>query len=212
MTLTLGVSGLLWEGNLVMVDQETESLWSQILGTAMRGKLVGTELENIPARMTDWRTWKQMHPDTTVVIMSRTSIMYARENLGPDVGVGIGVVIDGKAKFWDYSYLSQRLAINDTLGATPILAVMDRLSFTPALYSRRVGSRDLNFQLDDGELVDVETKSTWDLLTGLAVDGELNGQQLASLPGFTSDAAAWSLYFPNTVWWSPTPEQVLAVE
>ncbi len=36
-TLTFAVSGLLWNSSLVMLDQETGSLWSHILGTCERG-------------------------------------------------------------------------------------------------------------------------------------------------------------------------------
>ncbi len=211
-TLTLGVSGMLWEGNLIMVDQETQSLWSQMLGTAMRGPLVGTELENIPAQMTNWTTWKQKHPDTTVFIMPRTSRLFTRDFLGPNRGVGIGLVLEGEARFWDYGRLNSHPVVNDQLGRTQLLAVIDKLSLTPAIYSRELGGRELHFRLDEGELVDIETKSTWDLLTGEAVDGELAGQHLDRMAGFTSDAAAWSLYFPTTTWWVPTSEPARAVE
>ena len=39
MELTLVVSGMLWNRNLVMLDLETESLWSHILGEAKAGVL-----------------------------------------------------------------------------------------------------------------------------------------------------------------------------
>ena len=51
--LTFSVSGMLWNRSLVMLDQETKSLWSHILGQAMRGPLKGTRLEVIPSTMTD---------------------------------------------------------------------------------------------------------------------------------------------------------------
>ena len=38
-TLTFAVSGMLWKRSLVMVDSETKTLWSHLLGKAMRGKL-----------------------------------------------------------------------------------------------------------------------------------------------------------------------------
>jgi hypothetical protein len=70
---------MLWNRSLVMIDRETESLWSQLLGTAQRGPLKGTELEILPAIMTDWKTWRELHPDTTAVILSRTSKNYRRQ-------------------------------------------------------------------------------------------------------------------------------------
>ncbi len=42
--LEFGVSGKLWESNLLMYDTETESLWSQIRGEAMVGDMLGKML------------------------------------------------------------------------------------------------------------------------------------------------------------------------
>ncbi len=77
--VTLAVSGKLWNHSLVMVDQETGSLWSHLLGRAMSGPMKGTNLKTLPGLMTDWKTWRQMHPKTTVVTLSRTSNDYRRE-------------------------------------------------------------------------------------------------------------------------------------
>ena len=46
--LTLSVSGMLWNRSLVILDAETKSLWSHILGRAMRGPLEGETLEVLP--------------------------------------------------------------------------------------------------------------------------------------------------------------------
>ena len=52
-TLTLSVSGMLWNRSLVILDAETKSLWSHILGRAMQGPLEGETLEALPGLMTD---------------------------------------------------------------------------------------------------------------------------------------------------------------
>jgi hypothetical protein len=46
-TLFFGVSGKLYESNLLMFDTFSESLWSQILGRAVVGEYTGTELKVI---------------------------------------------------------------------------------------------------------------------------------------------------------------------
>ncbi|MEF8842755.1 MAG: DUF3179 domain-containing protein [Haloarculaceae archaeon] len=66
--ITFGVSGLLWNDNLVMYDAETDSLWSQIAATAIRGPLAGTELELVPATLARWDEWRSEHPDTEVLL------------------------------------------------------------------------------------------------------------------------------------------------
>ncbi|GIU99144.1 MAG: hypothetical protein KatS3mg014_0760 [Actinomycetota bacterium] len=66
-TLTFGVSGLLLHSNLVMVDRETGSLWSQALGEAIGGELEGARLELVPAAIVSWSDWSSAHPDGTVL-------------------------------------------------------------------------------------------------------------------------------------------------
>ncbi len=195
-----------------MVDQETGSLWSQMMGMAMRGPLVGNSLEKIPALMTTWSTWKAKYPDTTVFYMERTSGMYTRDFLGLDRGIGIGLVIDGESKFWDIGRLASDVVVNDKLGKTSVLAVIDRDSLTAAVYSRHIGTRELTFELVAGRLIDVETKSTWDILTGEAIAGDFNGQRLIPLPGISTAHAAWSLYYPDEDSLGPTLDQAMPPE
>ncbi len=64
---TFGVSGLLYNSDVLLYDRQTESLWSQLLGKAVTGPLKGTELKLIPMRHTTWRAWKREHPDTQVL-------------------------------------------------------------------------------------------------------------------------------------------------
>ena len=65
---TFGVSGLLYNSDVLLYDRQTDSLWSQLLGKAITGPLKGTELKLIPLRHTTWRAWKSEHPDTLVQI------------------------------------------------------------------------------------------------------------------------------------------------
>lgn len=65
--LTFGVSGLLYNSDVLLYDRQTESLWSQILARAVSGPLKGQRLETIPIHHTTWSDWKTRHPDTTVL-------------------------------------------------------------------------------------------------------------------------------------------------
>ncbi len=62
-----GVSGLLYNSDMLLYDRETESLWSQILGKAISGPLKGLELKMLPSEHTSWLAWKTRHPDTQVL-------------------------------------------------------------------------------------------------------------------------------------------------
>jgi len=65
--LILGVSGLLYNSDVLLFDRETESLWSQILGKAVSGPLSGTPLPQLPAFHTTWADWRTRHPETQVL-------------------------------------------------------------------------------------------------------------------------------------------------
>jgi hypothetical protein len=62
-----GVSGKLYNSNLVMYDRKTNSYWTQIDGLAIVGELTGTELAAISIDTVVWRDWKAAHPDSEVL-------------------------------------------------------------------------------------------------------------------------------------------------
>jgi hypothetical protein len=64
---TFGVSGLLYNSNLIPYDRESNSNWSQIRLECVNGELTGTRAEIFPLVETTWRTWKEMYPDSKVV-------------------------------------------------------------------------------------------------------------------------------------------------
>jgi hypothetical protein len=63
----LGVSGELYNSNLVFYDRETDSIYPQILGTAVQGKSRGEKLTTFPIEVTTWKAWKTKHPTTKVL-------------------------------------------------------------------------------------------------------------------------------------------------
>lgn len=62
-----GVSGLLYNSDVLLYDRASESLWSQILAQAVSGPRVSEKLTIIPSRFTSWQAWQQQWPDTLVL-------------------------------------------------------------------------------------------------------------------------------------------------
>jgi len=63
-----GVSGLLFNNNLVLFDrQDQESFWPQMSRRAECGAALGTELEMLPVMEMTWGKWKELHPNTDVI-------------------------------------------------------------------------------------------------------------------------------------------------
>lgn len=64
---TFGVSGLLYQSDLLMYDHHTASLWSQIAMEAVAGPLTGTKLAPVFLEHTTWGEWRSAHPHTLVL-------------------------------------------------------------------------------------------------------------------------------------------------
>jgi hypothetical protein len=52
-------------------------------------------------------------------------------------------------------------------------------------------------------MTDDETGSVWDMATGVALSGDLEGQRLDRLPSFVSFWFAWPDYYPSTEIYQP---------
>lgn len=205
-----GVSGLLYKNDLVMYDQATESLWSQIEARAIDGPLTGDRLDLVPSTLTDWEEWKATHPDTTVLLPPPRSFTitdapprdYDRDPYGGydtnrRIGIGgsydgplhpktqvLGVVRGGVAKAYPLpAVLDAGGVVNDRVADTPVVvAVSRRDEGTLVGYERRVDGEPLTFAwTGEGETARlVAGDSSWDPLTGSATDGPLAGTTLAS--------------------------------
>ena len=66
-TLEFGVSGLLYNSDVLMFDRQTESLWSQLGLKAVAGEFAGTELKWLPSKQTTWEAWRKAHPEGEVL-------------------------------------------------------------------------------------------------------------------------------------------------
>lgn len=78
--LSFGVSGLLYNSDVLLYDRQTLSLWSQLLGKAISGPLKGRHLTMLPVTHTTWADWRKTHPATKVLSASTGHIRpYARD-------------------------------------------------------------------------------------------------------------------------------------
>lgn len=91
-TLEFGVSGLLYNSNLVMYDRRPEgrgeSLWSQLQFRAIAGPAAeqGQTLALVPAVVVHWSDWLTRHPATTVLAPDRDRLRVYQNTYEPYFG------------------------------------------------------------------------------------------------------------------------------
>ncbi len=220
---TFGVSGLLYNADLVMYDRATDSLWSQILARAIRGPETGTRLTLVPSTLTTWGAWRSDYPDTRVLLPPPASTTvepppdYGSGPVGHGqhgrVGVGVpseyresddrlpattlvvGVAHDGVARAYPFDRVRSTGVINDRVGGLPVVVAAGP---TPHAYDRRVDGEVLTFApAADGRMR--AGGSTWSVATGRALDGPHEGRRLRPATGVSSLFwFAWSEFNPDT--------------
>ncbi len=68
-TYNFWTSGFLFRSNKLMYDRQTRTLWNQFTGKPVLGTLAGTDLRLsiLPLVLTDWASWQERNPHTTVL-------------------------------------------------------------------------------------------------------------------------------------------------
>ncbi len=148
---SFGVSGLLYNSDVLLYDRESESLWSQVIRKAISGPLKGQLLKQIPMAHTTWLDWRQHHPQTLVLsnqtghnrdysrspysgYESSTRIWFPVKNQSQRYHpkeLVIGLNVDGKTKAYPFAELSKSTTtINDQLGNVEVKVEFDPVNRT----------------------------------------------------------------------------------
>lgn len=139
--LTFGVSGLLYNSDVLLYDRETESLWSQLKSQAVSGEYKSRKLKSVPMQHTTWGNWRKQYPNTLVLSFdtgfsrnySRNPyegyenieqtyfpVSFRAKGLHPKEKV-IGLKVNGKAMAWPFVELRKAGGkVNDILGGQAI--------------------------------------------------------------------------------------------
>jgi hypothetical protein len=144
--LKFGVSGLLYNSDMLLYDRQTQSLWSQIRKQAVSGSMKGERLQAIPLMHTTWADWRQRYPDSLVL---STDTGYPRDyTRSPYAGYGqsralyfsvreqdqryhpkewvLGVEIDGHFKAYPFVELEKSSGpVRDILGGHHVMVTYD---------------------------------------------------------------------------------------
>ena len=113
----------------------------------------------------------------------------------------IDLLLAENAEAYYYRDVADRVIVNDMLGDIPIFIWAGDNNFHA--YVRQIDEQTLTFEIQDGELIDSETGSTWDLSLGLATDGPLKGKSLQPVPSSSAYDWAWRDFYPESDFYKP---------
>ncbi len=115
-----------------------------------------------------------------------------------------GVSLGGQVRSYPHRILDHHELANDTLGGEPVALANCTLCRTGVLYSRIVGGQVLDFQTSgflrnsNKVMVDIQTESLWNQLTGEAIAGPLQGTVLDRFPITVTTYGEWIAEHPDS--------------
>lgn len=222
-TLDFGHSGRLYKNGFVLYDFQTQSLWTHVTGEAIYGELKGKKLQRATGILVTPRIsfsdWRKQFPHTKVLSVNGRS---ERQNdfteylKKPNWWAGmtppikdqrvslktliIGIVATSGPRAYPRELFEKRQILIDKALQPPVIIFYDVSSGAAAAYRTELDGRSLEFgsEVRNFTIHDSTTNSTWHLLKGKAIAGELKGTALTPEPLIEMFWGAWADYHPKT--------------
>ena len=223
----LGVSGLLYQNNLIMYDRnETEALWSQMLTGARCNSSKGVTLATVSHVEMTWGGWKELHPGTQVIagntgfnrnytqypyddyeIENNSDLLFPMENLDcrrPPKERALGIPgEEGSALTFPFGKLDEmgaKAVVKTNFEGQDVLVMWDREKRSAvAFHPETVEGAAVDISVQNDAFVDANTGSVFQL-DGMATEGDLATQSLRSIEeAYVAFWFAWPAFHPNTM-------------
>ena len=214
---TFGVSGLLYNANLILYDRYTESHWSQLRQDCINGTLISKEPNKLTVVETTWQIWREMYPDTKV--LSRETGFerpYGTYPYGPyktDHSYFIfeahpqnttlpskkriyAIMDNGKAKVYKFEDFTGGKAIIDNFNAKPYLVVGNEHAINAFLIGGDLSLLSFEYNSDGETFFEDSEGNKWNIF-GKALEGPRIEQTLTNATGVTSFWFAIAAFYPD---------------
>ena len=146
-SLTFGVSGLLYNSDMLLFDRQTDSRWSQIAAQAISGPHKGRRLKAIPLAHTTWADWRQRYPDTRV--LSQDTGYSRNYNRSPYSGYETSRALYFPVKFRARGYHPKERVLGLEIGDKYKAYPFSELAKGPGLVRDRMAGKDIEVHFDE---------------------------------------------------------------
>ena len=153
-------------------------------GEAKTGPYKGTKLDFFPSTVTSWQTWKELYPDTKVLPGPGDDGFMGTYRGFDDIDM-FGLVITRflHARLYPYEILEKKRVINDMFQDNPVVIFYHKKRGTATAWGRSVNGKILSFRVKTSStegflIIDAETGSQWNPLTGTSTHGSYKGTEL----------------------------------
>lgn len=154
-----GVSGKLYNSDLVMYDRLTNTYWDQIEGKAIVGELTGTLLKQVPVEVIIWKDWLNAYPNTLVLSKetgySRNYESYPYGNYETVREVYFPIINRDTQERLHEKTLVYGIELDDKFKAYPQDIVKQKKSFDDEF-----AGTTLHFEVDENNIVKIKDKNT----------------------------------------------------
>lgn len=211
-----GTSGELYNSNLLMYDRTYDSLWSQVLGKAVKGPLTGMTLKAIPSNIISWNNFKKNFPHGEVLsrktgevrdytrnpygnYLSNNSILFPvnhKDSRMDSKTIVFGLKDESGTKAFALNDIEKAKIINDVVGGRSILILWDQDLNTATAFLREIDGRQPNISLENNILKDSDG-SKWNA-SGKAISGPNSGFQLKAISLENTLWFSWVSSYPET--------------
>jgi Protein of unknown function (DUF3179) len=206
-------------GNALLRDEETSSIWQQSTGEAIFGPLKGKQLQLVRSNELTFALWRKEQPQGLVlkpnsvyaaeydpkdwekhVEKTRTVVDTTKSGVGPHQ-LMVGVTVADQNKAYPIEAILAAKLIQDRVGKVSVVVLVGPDSASIRIFEGseegESSPRTFVYGPRDGTMSDAETGSVWNF-QGCAVEGRLSGRCLKEIDAHKDYWFDWMNHHPDS--------------
>jgi len=217
---TFGVSGLLYNTNLILYDRSTDSNWSQMGLKCVNGDRIGDEPKLLDVIETNWGTWKSLYPNSQVLSQDtgfnrpygeypygdyKTNHEFFIFSASPSNSAlpnkeRVYAIINGKkSKVYQFEKFTGGIAIKETFNGNEYVVVGNNEIIYAFELNESQSALNFQYEFDNSEVFFSDNEGNKWSVFGSAIEGPRTGEMLKGAKSVVSFWFAVAAFYPNPI-------------